>query len=196
MLARADALAPPPGGTQRRGPAHNAAMLHPCTCRMQCWSVQSGMHPAAGYGTTLRMWRHAGAEVGATGAGTGRRLSRWAHSCALLVGVGVLVWLMPRSSGSWQMSMCRCRHPGVQPRQRCLDNVADVACQLCHSRGRETSLLLCDGCHRGYHRCCLTPALPEVPDGQWYCPHCVPSDPPPTQHISRRQRREGPWPSG
>ncbi len=77
-----------------------------------------------------------------------------------------------------------------------LDSLADVACQLCHSRGREASLLLCDGCHRGYHRCCLTPALPKVPDGQWYCPHCVPSDPPPTQHIPRRQRREGPWPSG
>jgi hypothetical protein len=36
--------------------------------------------------------------------------------------------------------------------QAALDSVADVACQLCHSRGRETSLLLCDGCHRGYHR--------------------------------------------
>ena len=39
------------------------------------------------------------------------------RSCALLVGVGVLVWLMPRYSGSWQMSVCRCRHPGVRPRQ-------------------------------------------------------------------------------
>jgi hypothetical protein len=33
------------------------------------------------------------------------RLSRCAHSCALLVGVGVLVWLMLRCSGSWQMSI-------------------------------------------------------------------------------------------
>jgi hypothetical protein len=30
--------------------------------------------------------------------------------------------------------------------------------------------------------------LNKVPDGQWYCQHCVPSDPPPTQHIPRRQR--------
>ncbi len=47
---------------------------------------------------------------------------RWVHSCALLpvvlVGVGVPVWLMPRFNGSWRMSMCRCRHRGVQPRQR------------------------------------------------------------------------------
>jgi hypothetical protein len=84
--------------------------------------------------------------------------------------------------------------------QAALDGVADVACQLCHSRGREASLLLCDGCHRScdgcHHGRCLTPALTTVPDGQWFCPHCVPSDPPPTQHIPRRQRREGRWPSG
>jgi hypothetical protein len=80
--------------------------------------------------------------------------------------------------------------------QEALDSVADVACQLCHSRGREASLLLCDGCRRGYHGRCLTPALNQVPDGRWLCPHCEPDHPPPTQHISRRQRREGPWPSG
>ena len=80
--------------------------------------------------------------------------------------------------------------------QAALDSVADVACQLCHSRGREASLLLCDGCRRGYHGRCLTPALTQVPDGRWLCPHCEPGHPPPTQHISRRQRREGPWPSG
>ncbi len=80
--------------------------------------------------------------------------------------------------------------------QAALDSVADVACQLCRSRGREASLLLCDGCRRGYHGRCLTPALNQVPDGRWLCPHCEPSHPPPTQHISRRQRREGPWPSG
>ncbi len=80
--------------------------------------------------------------------------------------------------------------------QAALDSVVDVACQLCHSRGRETSLLLCDGCHRGSHGRCLTPALTRVPDGQWFCPHCVQSAPPPAQHIPRRQRREGPWPSG
>jgi hypothetical protein len=50
---------------------------------------------------------------------------------------------------------------------------------------------------RGYHDGrCLTPALNHVPDGRWLCPHCEPGHPPPTQHISRRQRREGPWPSG
>jgi hypothetical protein len=58
------------------------------------------------------------------------------------------------------------------------------------------ALLLCDGCHRGYHGRSLTPALTRVPDGQWFCPHCVQSAPPPAQHIPRRHRREVPWPSG
>jgi hypothetical protein len=79
--------------------------------------------------------------------------------------------------------------------QAALARVADVACQLCHSRGREASLLLCDVCARGYRTRCLTPALPAVPDGAWLCPTCTPESSP-LQHISRRPRREGPWPSG
>ena len=162
-----------------------AAMLHPCGHATPLRLPHATLECAVWDAPRRRLW-HDIADV-AGGADRGRcdgcrhcrRLSRWAHSCALLVGLGVLVWLMPRCSGSWQKSTA----------QAALDSVADVACQLCHSRGR-------DGCHRGYHRRCFTPALPTMPSGQWYCPHCVPSDLPPTQHIPRRQRREGPWPSG
>jgi hypothetical protein len=81
--------------------------------------------------------------------------------------------------------------------QAALGSVADVACQVCHSRGREASLLLCDGCRRGYHQRCLTPVLPAVPAGQWFCPGCVDTGGcPPSRHVPRRRRRVGPWPSG
>ena len=36
---------------------------------------------------------------------------------------------------------------------------------------------MCDGCDSPYHTQCLTPTLPEVPDGDWYCPKCVERDP-------------------
>ena len=76
-----------------------------------------------------------------------------------------------------------------------LASVADVACQACHSLGREASLLLCDGCGRGCHLRCATPALRQVPDGVWLCRLCAPVGAS-EQHTSRRPRREGPWPSG
>jgi hypothetical protein len=50
---------------------------------------------------------------------------------------------------------------------------ADVACQVCHSRGGAATMLLCDGCDRGYHTRCLVPALPGVPAGDWMCPGCA-----------------------
>ncbi len=57
-----------------------------------------------------------------------RQLSiRWAHSCALLVGVGVLVWLMPSYSGSWQKSMCRCRQRWIVLRMWLVSSVTAVA---------------------------------------------------------------------
>jgi hypothetical protein len=35
------------------------------------------------------------------------------------------------------------------------------------------SILLCDGCDRGYHLGCLKPPLKIVPKGQWICDECI-----------------------
>ena len=77
-----------------------------------------------------------------------------------------------------------------------LGKVDNIACQACHRQSGAATLLLCDGCGRGYHTRCLVPALPAVPVGDWFCVSCVPVGAAPVQHVHRRSRREGPWPSG
>ena len=57
------------------------------------------------------------------------------------------------------------------------EDVVDIgdlwACESCGCGSREDYLLLCDGCDLAYHYdTCLTPALPAVPRGMWYCPTC------------------------
>jgi hypothetical protein len=55
----------------------------------------------------------------------------------------------------------------------------DVACQVCHRCSGAATMLLCDGCDRGYHTRCLVPALPGVPAGDWVCPACAAAGVPP-----------------
>lgn len=45
-------------------------------------------------------------------------------------------------------------------------------CRMCWSEGDKARLLLCDGCEDEYHCYCVTPALLEVPEGDWYCRLC------------------------
>ena len=45
-------------------------------------------------------------------------------------------------------------------------------CELCGRSDREETLLLCDGCDRGFHCECLRPRLYRIPDGLWFCPTC------------------------
>ena len=52
-------------------------------------------------------------------------------------------------------------------------SIMKAFCQLCHSGEDETSLLLCDGCDKGYHMYCFKPAITTVPDGDWYCYECI-----------------------
>ncbi|XP_063696784.1 PHD and RING finger domain-containing protein 1 [Culicoides brevitarsis] len=55
-----------------------------------------------------------------------------------------------------------------------MDTVDDLTyCEICHLANNEHSMLLCDGCDRGYHMDCLTPRLSEIPAGSWYCRLCV-----------------------
>jgi Integrase zinc binding domain/Integrase core domain/PHD-finger/C-5 cytosine-specific DNA methylase len=46
-------------------------------------------------------------------------------------------------------------------------------CHNCGSPAREESMLVCDGCLRGYHLHCLEPPLSDVPEeSPWCCPDC------------------------
>lgn len=57
------------------------------------------------------------------------------------------------------------------------DDDEDVThCEICNAVDREESMLLCDGCNRGYHMDCLQPALMEIPVSSWYCDYCFDSE--------------------
>ncbi|KAK3241175.1 hypothetical protein CYMTET_49037 [Cymbomonas tetramitiformis] len=47
-----------------------------------------------------------------------------------------------------------------------------LACEVCRKADGEAEMLLCDTCNKGYHLWCLTPAVSEVPEGEWLCPRC------------------------
>ena len=48
----------------------------------------------------------------------------------------------------------------------------DLPCEICLRGDRAASMLLCDGCQKGYHLACLVPALTKVPVGDWWCSNC------------------------
>ncbi|XP_059099037.1 bromodomain adjacent to zinc finger domain protein 2B-like [Tigriopus californicus] len=52
-------------------------------------------------------------------------------------------------------------------------SIMKAYCQLCHSGDDEESLLLCDGCDKGYHMYCFKPAITQIPSGDWYCYECI-----------------------
>lgn len=52
-------------------------------------------------------------------------------------------------------------------------SIMKAYCQLCHSGDDEDSLLLCDGCDKGYHMYCFKPAITQIPSGDWYCYECI-----------------------
>ena len=52
-------------------------------------------------------------------------------------------------------------------------SIMKAFCQLCNCGDNEDSLLLCDGCDKGYHTYCFKPSLDNIPDGDWYCFECV-----------------------
>ena len=43
---------------------------------------------------------------------------------------------------------------------------------MCKRKGDEATLLLCDGCDKGFHMACLRIEEKDVPDGDWFCPAC------------------------
>ena len=52
-------------------------------------------------------------------------------------------------------------------------SIMKAYCQLCHLGDNESSLLLCDGCDKGYHTYCFKPVITNVPEGDWYCYECI-----------------------
>lgn len=50
---------------------------------------------------------------------------------------------------------------------------SETNCQICKEGTEESQMLLCDDCDKGYHIFCLTPSLPDIPQGDWFCKKCV-----------------------
>ena len=55
------------------------------------------------------------------------------------------------------------------------DKYDSTLCEECARGDGEQEMLLCDSCDRGYHMYCLSPILPTVPLGEWFCPKCAQS---------------------
>eukprot|EP00798_Chlamydomonas_sp_ICE-L_P031478 gene31478-biopygen6337 len=49
----------------------------------------------------------------------------------------------------------------------------DLACSVCNFPVNDACMLLCDSCGAPFHTHCLSPPLPAVPAGDWFCPHCT-----------------------
>ena len=49
----------------------------------------------------------------------------------------------------------------------------DTACDVCGITSNAPAMLLCDTCDQGFHLYCLSPPLPHVQSGKWYCPECT-----------------------
>ncbi|KAI8972041.1 chromatin remodelling complex Rsc7/Swp82 subunit-domain-containing protein [Mycotypha africana] len=46
-------------------------------------------------------------------------------------------------------------------------------CCVCKSAGDESTLMICDGCDRGWHTGCCSPPVEKVPEGSWLCSLCA-----------------------
>ncbi|KAI5095905.1 bromodomain adjacent to zinc finger domain protein 2A [Silurus meridionalis] len=81
---------------------------------------------------------------------------------------------------TWRQALDRCR--SASQLSLCLlqlekaiaweKSIIKLTCQVCHKGDNDASLLLCDGCDRGWHMFCLRPKVTQVPEGDWFCPTC------------------------
>ena len=85
--------------------------------------------------------------------------------------------------------------------------ILSTACEVCKSKDDEDSMLLCDGCDKGYHTYCVNPPIEVVPEGDWFCPECVknnkdkgeagtPGSADSKKGSARARRRKSRWSSG
>ncbi|XP_041767068.1 bromodomain adjacent to zinc finger domain protein 1A-like [Anopheles merus] len=55
-------------------------------------------------------------------------------------------------------------------------SIERAVCMVCRRKGDANLTLLCDECNRACHMYCLKPKLKKVPEGDWFCTLCRPSD--------------------
>ncbi|XP_036390288.1 bromodomain adjacent to zinc finger domain protein 2A-like isoform X2 [Megalops cyprinoides] len=89
---------------------------------------------------------------------------------------------LDRCRSSAQLSLCLLQLERSIAWER---SVVKVTCLVCKKGDNDEYLLLCDGCDRGCHMYCLRPKITEIPEGDWFCPVCVPE----VNRESQRPRR-------
>jgi hypothetical protein len=92
-------------------------------------------------------------------------------------GVATLMGKCGRTIKAHVSHCARCNLPGIdptinpslQPYQRALP------CEVCADHRNEATMLLCDGCGRGWHNMCLHSPLDVIPSPEqvWVCPECI-----------------------
>ncbi len=84
-------------------------------------------------------------------------------------------------------------HGSIDVRARSANAQADPHCTLCGSGVSDpgNEILLCDGlnCVGCYHQKCVTPNVPEVPEGAWLCTSCIASGNIVDPHIEEEEMR-------
>ncbi|KAH8917845.1 RCC1/BLIP-II [Atractiella rhizophila] len=88
------------------------------------------------------------------------------------------------TTGDLQESRTDSTKWGDVPRWPFVVDVLEV-CMVC--KGEEDPLLECDKCEQPYHLTCLIPKLNEVPEGEWFCPICLPREETVVKSKSKRK---------
>ena len=67
-----------------------------------------------------------------------------------------------------------CHHPRViEENARVQERPGPwLECEVCKFPDGEHEMVMCDMCAKGWHMSCLSPALTEIPQGDWVCPDC------------------------
>eukprot|EP01051_Picozoa_sp_SAG22_P004164 SAG22_NODE_216_length_14937_cov_51.622995_7_plen_352_part_00 len=53
------------------------------------------------------------------------------------------------------------------------DAAGELCCEHCSRPDDAANMVLCDGCDTGHHIYCVSPRLPRIPSGSWFCNGCM-----------------------
>lgn len=76
----------------------------------------------------------------------------------------------PTVAGS-HMSLMRPSTPRMRAKSG--NRKSGEKCETCGKTDDRESIIVCENCDLGYHRCCLDPPLAQIPDYDWQCPKCL-----------------------